>query len=198
MLKISTVSSKMFFMFCMMRRLKKKKSHSYCWLVLFVTLAECWFVFLILGVHYPSLASLCSQKVVESERGFLMSTVGSGSYLGWVKHCVMNRELWEWEVFLSRKSLVWHPQITCNAFLHLETMCVISRVFLNFVSVLWWLEGLAPWCWTCMAGRVFSMSPVSSQSCGPTACGNTYSKEKARQCLTLMTVSAVSQRAFLL
>ena len=34
------------------------------------------------GVHYPSLASLCSQKVVESERGFLMSTVGSGSYLG--------------------------------------------------------------------------------------------------------------------
>ncbi|XP_028849673.1 solute carrier family 17 member 9b isoform X1 [Denticeps clupeoides] len=37
---------------------------------------------LLQGVHYPSLASLCSQKVVESERGFLMSTVGSGSYLG--------------------------------------------------------------------------------------------------------------------
>uniref|UniRef100_G3NDP6 Solute carrier family 17 member 9 n=1 Tax=Gasterosteus aculeatus aculeatus TaxID=481459 RepID=G3NDP6_GASAC len=34
------------------------------------------------GVHYPSLASLCSQKVVESDRGFLMSTVASGSYLG--------------------------------------------------------------------------------------------------------------------
>ncbi|XP_026862801.2 solute carrier family 17 member 9b isoform X1 [Electrophorus electricus] len=34
------------------------------------------------GMHYPSLASLCSQKVVESERGFLMSTIGSGSYLG--------------------------------------------------------------------------------------------------------------------
>uniref|UniRef100_A0A674P3B5 Solute carrier family 17 member 9b n=1 Tax=Takifugu rubripes TaxID=31033 RepID=A0A674P3B5_TAKRU len=37
---------------------------------------------LLQGVHYPSLASLCSQKVVESERGFLMSTVSSGSYLG--------------------------------------------------------------------------------------------------------------------
>ncbi|XP_006639658.2 voltage-gated purine nucleotide uniporter SLC17A9 [Lepisosteus oculatus] len=37
---------------------------------------------LLQGVHYPSLASLCSQKVTESERGFLMSTVGSGSYLG--------------------------------------------------------------------------------------------------------------------
>ncbi|XP_060794048.1 solute carrier family 17 member 9b isoform X2 [Neoarius graeffei] len=37
---------------------------------------------LLQGVHYPSLASLCSQKVVENERGFLMSTVGSGSYLG--------------------------------------------------------------------------------------------------------------------
>uniref|UniRef100_A0A671QT97 Solute carrier family 17 member 9b n=1 Tax=Sinocyclocheilus anshuiensis TaxID=1608454 RepID=A0A671QT97_9TELE len=37
---------------------------------------------LLQGVHYPSLASLCSQKVVESERGFLMSTIGSGSYLG--------------------------------------------------------------------------------------------------------------------
>lgn len=53
------------------------------------------FVFLILGVHYPSLASLCSQKVVESERGFLMSTVGSGSYLGWVKCCAINGEWWE-------------------------------------------------------------------------------------------------------
>ncbi|XP_056278522.1 solute carrier family 17 member 9b isoform X1 [Pseudoliparis swirei] len=37
---------------------------------------------LLQGVYFPSLASLCSQKVVESERGFLMSTVSSGSYLG--------------------------------------------------------------------------------------------------------------------
>lgn len=64
---------------------------------------------LILGVHYPSLASLCSQKVVESERGFLMSTVGSGSYLGWVKCYVttgggMVGMGWE---SLARKSLLW-------------------------------------------------------------------------------------------
>ncbi|XP_037539751.1 solute carrier family 17 member 9-like [Nematolebias whitei] len=34
------------------------------------------------GVFFPSLASLCSQRVVEGERGFLMSTMHSGSHLG--------------------------------------------------------------------------------------------------------------------
>ncbi|XP_042265542.1 solute carrier family 17 member 9-like [Thunnus maccoyii] len=37
---------------------------------------------LLQGVFFPSLASLCSQRVVEGERGFLMSTIHSGSYLG--------------------------------------------------------------------------------------------------------------------
>ncbi|XP_010888943.2 solute carrier family 17 member 9-like isoform X2 [Esox lucius] len=41
-----------------------------------------FFMGLLQGVHYPSLASLCSQRVVEGERGFLMSTIGSGSYMG--------------------------------------------------------------------------------------------------------------------
>ncbi|KAJ8257319.1 hypothetical protein GJAV_G00184320 [Gymnothorax javanicus] len=49
--------------------------------IISMTLAR-FLVGLLQGVHYPSLASLCSQKVTESERGFLMSTVGSGSYLG--------------------------------------------------------------------------------------------------------------------
>ncbi|XP_008316157.1 solute carrier family 17 member 9-like [Cynoglossus semilaevis] len=49
--------------------------------ILSMTLAR-FLMGLLQGVHYPSLASLCSQKVVASERGFLMSTVGSGSYLG--------------------------------------------------------------------------------------------------------------------
>ncbi|XP_029574878.1 solute carrier family 17 member 9 isoform X3 [Salmo trutta] len=63
---------------------------------------------LLQGVHYPSLASLCSQRVDEGERGFLMSTMGSGSYMGqntdggrtgvrdvgtlWLGECV----LWRW------------------------------------------------------------------------------------------------------
>ncbi|XP_059189681.1 voltage-gated purine nucleotide uniporter SLC17A9-like [Centropristis striata] len=34
------------------------------------------------GVFFPSLASLCSQRVVEGERGFLMSTMNSGTHLG--------------------------------------------------------------------------------------------------------------------
>ncbi|XP_044067485.1 solute carrier family 17 member 9-like [Siniperca chuatsi] len=37
---------------------------------------------LLQGVFFPSLASLCSQRVVKGERGFLMSTMHSGSYLG--------------------------------------------------------------------------------------------------------------------
>lgn len=37
---------------------------------------------LLQGVFYPSLASLCSQRVVEGERGFLMSTMNSGTNLG--------------------------------------------------------------------------------------------------------------------
>ncbi|XP_041802054.1 solute carrier family 17 member 9-like [Chelmon rostratus] len=34
------------------------------------------------GVFFPSLASLCSQRVLEGERSFLMSTMQSGTHLG--------------------------------------------------------------------------------------------------------------------
>lgn len=37
---------------------------------------------LLQGVFYPSLASLCSYRVVKAERGFLMSILNSGTYLG--------------------------------------------------------------------------------------------------------------------
>ncbi|XP_030278380.1 solute carrier family 17 member 9-like [Sparus aurata] len=37
---------------------------------------------LLQGVFYPSLASLCSQRVVEGERGLLMSTMNAGGNLG--------------------------------------------------------------------------------------------------------------------
>ncbi|XP_062421793.1 voltage-gated purine nucleotide uniporter SLC17A9-like isoform X2 [Pungitius pungitius] len=37
---------------------------------------------LLQGVFYPSLASLCSQRVSEGDRGFLMSVMNSGSNLG--------------------------------------------------------------------------------------------------------------------
>lgn len=37
---------------------------------------------LLQGVFFPSLASLCSYRVVKAERGFLMSTLSSGTYLG--------------------------------------------------------------------------------------------------------------------
>ncbi|RVE70866.1 hypothetical protein OJAV_G00069100 [Oryzias javanicus] len=47
----------------------------------FMTLARI-LMGLLQGVFFPSLASLCSQRVLEGERGFLMSTMHSGSYLG--------------------------------------------------------------------------------------------------------------------
>uniref|UniRef100_A0A8B9LFD4 Voltage-gated purine nucleotide uniporter SLC17A9 n=1 Tax=Astyanax mexicanus TaxID=7994 RepID=A0A8B9LFD4_ASTMX len=34
------------------------------------------------GVHYPSLTSVCAQRVAEGERGFLNSMLGCGCYLG--------------------------------------------------------------------------------------------------------------------
>ncbi|CAL8275579.1 unnamed protein product [Boreogadus saida] len=37
---------------------------------------------LLQGVFYPSVSSLCSQRVVEEERPFLISLAGSGCYLG--------------------------------------------------------------------------------------------------------------------
>ncbi|XP_019962982.1 voltage-gated purine nucleotide uniporter SLC17A9-like [Paralichthys olivaceus] len=37
---------------------------------------------LLQGVFFPSLASICSQRFVEAERAFLMSTMHSGTYLG--------------------------------------------------------------------------------------------------------------------
>uniref|UniRef100_A0A3P9KS50 Voltage-gated purine nucleotide uniporter SLC17A9 n=1 Tax=Oryzias latipes TaxID=8090 RepID=A0A3P9KS50_ORYLA len=47
----------------------------------FMTLARI-LMGLLQGVFFPSLASLCSQRVLEGERGFLMSTMNSGSHLG--------------------------------------------------------------------------------------------------------------------
>ncbi|KAF3860590.1 hypothetical protein F7725_000845 [Dissostichus mawsoni] len=92
---------------------------------------------LLQGVHYPSLASLCSQKVVESERGFLMSTVGSGSYLGTL---------------------------------------VIGGAGSLMLDLYGWQS-------------VF-MCLVSSHCCGPTACGNICSREKAREALNVSTLSS--------
>ncbi|XP_067250887.1 voltage-gated purine nucleotide uniporter SLC17A9 [Chanodichthys erythropterus] len=36
------------------------------------------------GVHYPSLVSVCAQRVMEGERGFAMSTLACGCYLGMI------------------------------------------------------------------------------------------------------------------
>lgn len=81
------------------------------------------FCVLTLGVHYPSLASLCSQKVVESERGFLMSTVSSGSYLGWVSW----KDWWQRDECVCFSEKI--PVVKCKKevyFKNLVTMCPYS------------------------------------------------------------------------
>ncbi|KAJ0064871.1 hypothetical protein NL108_017012, partial [Boleophthalmus pectinirostris] len=49
---------------------------------LFLMTAARFLMGLLQGVFFPSLASLCSHRVVKAERGFLMSILHSGTYLG--------------------------------------------------------------------------------------------------------------------
>lgn len=103
------------------------------------------FCVLISGVHYPSLASLCSQKVVESERGFLMSTVGSGSYLGWVKRYAINGDCGK-EMSVSseeiaavkckEEGLIWKQ---CRLWYKILISLSICRCVDSFIMTSWYL-----------------------------------------------------------
>ncbi|XP_017264914.1 solute carrier family 17 member 9 [Kryptolebias marmoratus] len=80
------------------------------------------------GVFFPSLASLCSQRVVEGERGFLMSTMHSGSHLGTLLaggmgSLILDRHGWE-SMFYCTGLLsglwaiaVWHYFLKGDVFL---------------------------------------------------------------------------------
>lgn len=57
--------------------LTKLSSHT-----LFLMTVARFLMGLLQGVFFPSLASMCSYRVVKAERGFLMSTLNSGTYLG--------------------------------------------------------------------------------------------------------------------
>ncbi|KAL6458856.1 hypothetical protein MHYP_G00323280 [Metynnis hypsauchen] len=48
------------------------------------------------GVHYPSLTSVCAQRVVEGERGFMTSTLGCGCYLGMLMVGGVGSVMLEW------------------------------------------------------------------------------------------------------
>ncbi|XP_021178765.2 solute carrier family 17 member 9 isoform X2 [Fundulus heteroclitus] len=64
---------------------------------------------LLQGVFFPSLASLCSQRVVEAERGFLMSAMHSGTHLGTLLAGGMG------SVLLDRNG--WESMFYCTGFL---------------------------------------------------------------------------------
>ncbi|KAJ0036957.1 hypothetical protein NQD34_005634 [Periophthalmus magnuspinnatus] len=70
-----------------------------CSRTLFLMTTARFLMGLLQGVFFPSLASLCSHRVVKAERGFLMSILHSGTYLGYVFKYVLKC------VFVSFKSL---------------------------------------------------------------------------------------------
>ncbi|XP_067095920.1 voltage-gated purine nucleotide uniporter SLC17A9-like isoform X2 [Osmerus mordax] len=112
------------------------------------------------GVHYPSLASLCSQRVVEGKKGFLMSTMGSGSYLGTMMSGSLGSLMLEhygWEsVFYGTGLLaglwslaVWSAMVTthmcyCSAFYTLISW--LPTYFKDtFPHAKGWVYNVIPW-----------------------------------------------------
>uniref|UniRef100_A0A8C6WKF5 Major facilitator superfamily (MFS) profile domain-containing protein n=1 Tax=Neogobius melanostomus TaxID=47308 RepID=A0A8C6WKF5_9GOBI len=86
---------------------------------LFLMTAARFLLGLLQGVFFPSLASLCAYRVVKAERGLLMSTLSSGTYLGTLvaggmKSVMLENYGWEhlfyWIGFLSClwAFLVWY------------------------------------------------------------------------------------------
>ncbi|XP_056130879.1 solute carrier family 17 member 9-like [Lampris incognitus] len=64
---------------------------------------------LLQGVYYPSLASLCSQRVAEGGRGFMMGTMSSGCYLGTLLVGGLGSLMLEW--------YDWESVFYCTGFL---------------------------------------------------------------------------------
>ncbi|KAG7520883.1 solute carrier family 17 member 9-like [Solea senegalensis] len=75
------------------------------------------------GVFFPSLASLCSQRVVEGERGFLMSTMHSGCYLGTLLAGGMGS--------IMLDSYSWKSMFYCTGFLSILWSLLVWQCFLR-------------------------------------------------------------------
>ncbi|KAF7210210.1 voltage-gated purine nucleotide uniporter SLC17A9 [Nothobranchius furzeri] len=78
---------------------------------------------LLQGVFFPSLASLCSQRVEEGERGFLMSTMHSGTHLGTLLAGGMG------SLMLDRYG--WEAMFYCTGFLSGLWALVVWRYLLR-------------------------------------------------------------------
>ncbi|XP_070766815.1 voltage-gated purine nucleotide uniporter SLC17A9-like [Enoplosus armatus] len=78
---------------------------------------------LLQGVFFPSLASLCSQRVVEGERGFLMSTMNSGGYLGILLAGGMGSLMLDW--------CGWESMFYCIGFLAGLWALIVWQYFLK-------------------------------------------------------------------
>lgn len=73
------------------------------------------------GVHYPSLASLCSQRVAEGDRGFLMSTLSTGCYLGTLMAGGLGSLMLEW---YGWQSVFYSTGLLCGLWVLMVWMCV--------------------------------------------------------------------------
>uniref|UniRef100_A0A3B3V8R7 Voltage-gated purine nucleotide uniporter SLC17A9 n=1 Tax=Poecilia latipinna TaxID=48699 RepID=A0A3B3V8R7_9TELE len=95
---------------------------------------------LLQGVFFPSLASLCSQRVVEAERGFLMSTMHSGSHLGTLLaggmgSVMLDRYGWE-SMFYCTGLLAGLWAVTVKYYLLREIRKINYTITLKNVSVI--------------------------------------------------------------
>lgn len=78
---------------------------------------------LLQGVFFPSLASLCSQRVAEGERGFVMSIMQSGSHLGTLLAGWMGSLMLDW--------LGWESMFYTTGFLSGLWALIVWKCFLK-------------------------------------------------------------------
>ncbi|XP_053705003.1 solute carrier family 17 member 9-like [Synchiropus splendidus] len=119
--------------------LSRLSSHS----VLSMTLAR-FLMGLLQGVFFPSLASLCSQRVLEAERGSLMSAIHSGTYLGTLLAGGLGSvllELYSWELlFYSVGAMSGLWALVVSNFLLRDEKVVVQKKPQGTMSRTRWLS----------------------------------------------------------
>ncbi|XP_046728316.1 solute carrier family 17 member 9 isoform X2 [Silurus meridionalis] len=91
------------------------------------------------GVHYPSLNSICAQRVAEGERGFLMSMLGCGCYLGILMVGALGSVMLDWRGW---ESVFYVPGVFSVLWAFSVWRCLLRGPLFTFDS-LWSNTGTA-------------------------------------------------------
>uniref|UniRef100_A0AAR2J1I6 Major facilitator superfamily (MFS) profile domain-containing protein n=1 Tax=Pygocentrus nattereri TaxID=42514 RepID=A0AAR2J1I6_PYGNA len=84
------------------------------------------------GVHYPSLTSVCAQRVVEGERGFMMSTLSCGCYLGMLMVGGVGSVMLEW---YGWQSVFYGPGLLSALWVFCIWKCLLRGPIITFGSL---------------------------------------------------------------